>query len=507
LRDITTERKTRPFATTLIVPTLSFCFQEPENMNKITTSPHSSTGGNRLLPRSCPRKQWFAVIFIVALSGMSLWVSQQAFERTVADDLQSTATLQDANNIAMSHIQSPIISPNATTRTNDRALDITASNNKEKETSIDYIELHSDPFPPITRQRVCLLWSLNSDDWWTHHPDWFIAVENDTHYCFDPLPEDSEKAVFMRNVYRVQFETNCSNVVTLQMWHSGWGADYVNIVNKMDLTMAQGQPLQTQLPAPEQGWNFAAREDGSGAACPLRSQYCYFLNMSQCDPVPSQMVNDSPAVYGLRRPPFFWYMEFVTRQQTWLRKTVYDYTKSNFQLQLPCSAIHVRRSDVLLENHHSRRYHPIEEYLNASYNLDRNILLITDDQNAIPEAKVKFPEYNWMYENRTRFHGAEGGWQNPFPSGDPKYEVIVLLATFKAVRQCRKLVRSESNMGILLEGILAEAWGENNFEHYNVDDYKVVTSATFIETKNVSKSNWTAEDFLALSKPTIRRGL
>jgi hypothetical protein len=45
-----------------------------------------------------------------------------------------------------------------------------------------------------------------------------------------------------------------------------------------------------------------------------------------------------------------WLEEYMARPQTWLRYEVYKFVK-NQSIQQPCSAIHVRRTDV---NHHSK---------------------------------------------------------------------------------------------------------------------------------------------------------
>jgi hypothetical protein len=355
----------------------------------------------------------------------------------------------------------------------------------------------SDPFPPTQRQRVCVKWSVNSDDWWTHNPDWFVALENDTHYCFEPMPQDSPKAKLMLQMYHNQFQNNCSTVKTLSMWSSGWGADFSHIVNEMDNALKEQRPLQTLNRSP-MGWSYATLPGGPKPVCPLRSEYCYLLNISNCPPVREDLYDGIP-YHNIRYTPYTWYYEFVTRQQTWLRKEVYDYYKAHFQLTLPCSAIHVRRSDVALEGKHSRRYFPIEAYMNASYELDSNVLLLTDDQNAIPEAKAKFPGTNWMYEERQRHKGAEGGWQNPFPSGDAKYEVIVLLSSFKAVQHCRKLVRSSSNFGWLLEGLMRMTH-DDNFTYYEVDAGQKRSDIAYANTTVLSRSNWTAEELAAFAK-------
>ena len=74
----------------------------------------------------------------------------------------------------------------------------------------------------------CLEWEVNSDEWWTHHPEWFVSHENDTHYCFTRYDENKSK--FLRELYDIQFHGNCSNVTTKVMWSSGWGADFSNVL-------------------------------------------------------------------------------------------------------------------------------------------------------------------------------------------------------------------------------------------------------------------------------------
>ena len=58
-------------------------------------------------------------------------------------------------------------------------------------------------------------------------------------------------------------------------------------------------------------------------------------------------------------------------------------------------------------------------------------------QNILKQPTDYQPLKNWMYFNRTRFRGTEGGWENHFPSGDPKTaEVVTLLSIYRAVRYC-----------------------------------------------------------------------
>lgn len=74
--------------------------------------------------------------------------------------------------------------------------------------------------------------------------------------------------------------------------------------------------------------------------------------------------------------------------------------------------IHVRRGDVVLHGKFSRAYHKISEYLQTARHLmSPNILLLTDDANAVTEAlahrklpRADFP-LTWYYIDRPRHHG------------------------------------------------------------------------------------------------------
>ena len=104
--------------------------------------------------------------------------------------------------------------------------------------------------------------------------------------------------------------------------------------------------------------------------------------------------------------------------------------------------MHVRRNDVVLHGKQARKYHTMEEYVNATKGTIRhNILLLTDDQNAIGEAKTKFPQYHWMYIDRPRFKGL-GEWEHQTPSDDPVLEVVILLAIFQLVQSCDQIILS-----------------------------------------------------------------
>jgi hypothetical protein len=76
----------------------------------------------------------------------------------------------------------------------------------------------------------------------------------------------------------------------------------------------------------------------------------------------------------------------------------------------------------------------------------QTIVLLTDDANAIDETAL-YPNYTWIYFNRTRYHGSEGGWEEHLPSRDPAQEMVVLLSSFRLVKLCGELVHTASNFG------------------------------------------------------------
>ena len=336
----------------------------------------------------------------------------------------------------------------------------------------------------IQNSSFCLPWSVNSDLWWTHHPDWFVSEENQQEYCFSIIPDEKKRNYFL-NFYQTQFPPNqtCPNDNThlSNMWSSGWGADIENVASQLMYANHVGRPMEVN----RRPWHYAAPDQAGKAnkkasrpACPKLNMYCYFLNLTACGPTAdartwsNQDPNVTKSFIISRNHEMYWAMEYVTRPQTWLRKRVFDMVHSamneagggtlvNGPLQKPYSVIHVRRSDVVLHDRSSRKYHAIAEYLNETdarlaeggpdFKIRRNVLLLTDDSNAIKEALALHPEYRWMYLNRTRWTGSEGGFERQLPSSDPIVEVATLYATFKLVSHCETFSYGSSNFGRVLK--------------------------------------------------------
>lgn len=263
----------------------------------------------------------------------------------------------------------------------------------------------------------CVSWGVNTDDWWTHNPEWSISFENDTHYCFQHMSQ--KKANLFQSIYQTQFNGNCSNAVIKSMWNSGWGADLSNVCDGLRYGHQINQTFMVRTSSI--GWHYAAKKDGSKPVCEHRDMQCYFLNYTNCRYQHNRQDNNrgGGSTGTSNRESFLlgsWqgfhksrdYLEYLIRPQTWLRRKVYEFSRPYLD-QLTkedgsCTVLHVRRGDVVLRDPTPRRYHEIEEYMNAT-NVTKTVLLLTDDHNAIGEALYKFPSHNWVYINRTRYKG------------------------------------------------------------------------------------------------------
>ena len=127
----------------------------------------------------------------------------------------------------------------------------------------------------------CLPWDVNSDEWWTHHVDWKISLENDTHYCFRKMTGDQAKK--LRALYQRQFESDCSNTITKKMVSAGITNDLRSVVDGLLTGAKTGRPfVNARMP-----WHYASPKpfDISTAACPTQDMFCYFIKDSVLRPL------------------------------------------------------------------------------------------------------------------------------------------------------------------------------------------------------------------------------
>jgi hypothetical protein len=289
----------------------------------------------------------------------------------------------------------------------------------------------------------------------------------------------------------------------------------------------------------------------AAGACPTRDVFCYVLPVHNLSASSLRALEPAPEpIRFLHKwrgfdstPTAVHLLEFMTRSQTWLRREgaslASEAEPAVATSSLPASSLgaaaapappppapscvvfHVRRGDVVLHGKFSRRYHAVSEYVAAyrSYQTDqqqwlpydplgwlsprrpllpdlRKILLVTDDANAIVEATTLHSAYEWRYINRSRFAGPEGGWENPIPSSNATFEVIVLQALAQLMRwQARNcnipvLVHSKSNLADYLYAHLLM----DNAEAVRIDldraERRSVHSFDNVKSVKLSRTIW-----------------
>jgi hypothetical protein len=339
-------------------------------------------------------------------------------------------------------------------------------------------------------ERKCFEWTVSYDEWLTHHVEFYVSQETDKFYCIERR-KDPKQIEILQQLYHIQFRMDCSRHFSKEMWSSGWGADILSLLDGL----AEATRTKDPFVPMNNPWHYAAKRDGSRYTCREKTMACYFLPISRCIPSRQRLYTEpfhDHSFPNFLTQPWRLYTEYLTRPQTWLRKAVYDFSKS-IQLSEPCSIIHVRRADIILHEEFARKYFPIEAYLNATEKITNTIFLITDDDNAVIEARKKYPDKNWVVIERPRFKGAEGGWENQVPSDDPLLEVLVLMTIFRLAGRCQVFVHSQSNLSDYILGILKTVRGESNFTEVNLSKmkgYGEVFSENNTKTQVLSRADW-----------------
>ena len=81
----------------------------------------------------------------------------------------------------------------------------------------------------------CGLWDMKADNWWLHHPDWFVALEDVTGFCFAPLlvlPEAGEqnqsqhRTAMIKRLHWQQWGVNISDIYNHLISHNGTGSNH-----------------------------------------------------------------------------------------------------------------------------------------------------------------------------------------------------------------------------------------------------------------------------------------
>jgi len=330
----------------------------------------------------------------------------------------------------------------------------------------------------------CVAWDVDADPWWLHNPTWEISRENESTQCFAPM-QNKEKAAFFQTLYDLQWKntTDCSQIISSTQVNSGYSASINWLAYSFLKALQEQRPFQ--IDQHDVPWLYGPQNVSSWAYCPSQDITCYFLPLSAC---PRKLVvktnlqrvvrMDRLATRPERSPTSFrqfeWLKDFMTRPRQKMRRKLME-LRDSVALQLPCITMHVRRADVGIPGKPYRRYASVAEYLDAAKSTidpGANILLLTDDQSTIDEVhKYHSEEYHWMYLNRTRHHGVQGGWESHVPSGDGPLEVLAILTETHLAMQCKKIIHGDS--GFI--GAIRQKMGAQGIRH---NTYHVATTVT-----------------------------
>jgi hypothetical protein len=295
----------------------------------------------------------------------------------------------------------------------------------------------------------CASWDYeHGDDWWVQHPDFQVSHENQTTFCFSKI-QDSAKANFLHRVHQVQWNvSNCSNVLQRQQINSGWAASFGRVADALWAAVHYDQPVQMTKHWEGMQWLYSTNDTHSWAFCPARDMTCYLLPLSPCPQVIGK--NDDVRKSGGKRGSieWLWLKQYGGRLRQHVRKQIIDLIRDDFPrtIKLPCTAMHVRRGDSGIPRRPFRRYAAISEYLQlGDIQPGDSIVLLTDDLSTIQEVQEHHPQYNWIYAERPRNNGTNGGFDGHIPSNDPAYDFIVIHAELQLASKCTKFVHGSSS--------------------------------------------------------------
>eukprot|EP00756_Hemistasia_phaeocysticola_P045212 Hpha_TRINITY_DN18975_c0_g1::TRINITY_DN18975_c0_g1_i1::g.17524::m.17524 len=208
-------------------------------------------------------------------------------------------------------------------------------------------------------------------------------------------------------------------------------------------------------------------ENAVKPVCAAKDFSCFFLEATKC----KECVHNTQGCESLRQQTdarncvrkrwneeldtglfFFSLRQYFIRPVGWLRREL-RFREAKFLAKWgggqddegfgkgQCATVHVRRADVSLgKRGKALRYVPLKEFVEALEKTAdgpvKDVLLMSDSATTFDEAK-EFPQIRWVFIDRKRFKGSEGGWENHFPSGDPREEVINILLLTRLVPRCR----------------------------------------------------------------------
>lgn len=319
-------------------------------------------------------------------------------------------------------------------------------------------------------EECCASWDINADDYWLHAPDWEVARETATTYCLGRI-QNPEKAEFLRQVHDQQWtNADCTKVETSVQMNSGFGACTRWLLFSFWHAHLAGNSFQIEW-GRKRRWLYATGDESSWAYCLSEDITCYYLPISPC----SRNVTESGQHHETSRPNktdanemqrFFWLQDYMTRPRHNFRRKQYE-LRSQLSVTYPCTTMHVRRGDAGMPRPPYRRYAAVQEYIDAAkLQKGDNIVLLTDDESTIEEVRTYHQDdYNFIYSERPRNRGVQGGFDGHIPSGDEGFEMLAIATELRVAATCETIVCGQSGfMESLVQSMDAE--GRNYTLHF-----------------------------------------
>jgi hypothetical protein len=303
----------------------------------------------------------------------------------------------------------------------------------------------------------------------------------------------------------------CPDTLVKPMTASGYNADVSMVISAFQRAIVFNRPFQVgpvqlgyratpPLWEDTHGWTY------SFGACPSSFLDCYFLEHSPCPRIRFDVRHRKNTAFNESRmadkilnaapkEPYWWqqaigspqpsipidvtrsYFDYITdtpafqtlyaylfRPKYAVRREVHNRVEAFNLSSGPCAVMHVRRGDIVMHMGDARTYIPVSEYVKYGTPFMRavkakTILLLTDSQTAIEEAVACRKDHpgicsgiTFRFLNKKRWRGAEGGWENPFPSGDPRTEFLDIQTEMALAQKCDILISGESGYADRLRG-------------------------------------------------------
>lgn len=234
-------------------------------------------------------------------------------------------------------------------------------------------------------------------------------------------------------------QESCRPPVVLTLTNHGLGVDLMPVVRALVTGLRTGRPVRVE----EAPWHYAK------GVCPAESLRCFFKPVVYDLYCAKRRMADVTGCSHLEDTVF----KYLTQPTAALEGAVQKFVDS-ITITQPCVAIHVRRTDTLLNDgwDHKKKlfkWVPLSAYVKEAERFEAaTTFLFTDDATVLDETSAF--DRGWQWIDRPRHKGTEGGWENHFPSGDRTTEMAVILALRRLTSMCGVLVGSRSSFGKLM---------------------------------------------------------